>query len=90
MEDAATAEISRALVWQWLHHKAPVDGQGLTPETLKTIVHEEMRRIEQELGAPRFSSGKFKEARALFEELVLADEIPDFLTLPAYDQVSAH
>ena len=78
MEDAATAEISRAQVWQWAKHGAKLDdGTVITPEMIHNTVHELM--------APRAGQGRFLEASVLFEQMVLADEFVDFLTLPAYE-----
>lgn len=87
MEDAATAEISRTQVWQQLHHGVEVEGEVLTVARFKAAVDEEMASIEQELGADRFAAGKFSEARSLFEGLCTADELTEFLTLPAYEQI---
>ena len=89
MEDAATAEISRAQVWQWIYHAAPLaDGSVVTSERFERTVAEEMKRIEQEVGQDRFGSGKFKEACDLFVRLSLAPRFEEFLTLPAYDIVT--
>jgi malate synthase len=87
MEDAATAEISRTQVWQWVHNPKGVleDGRNIDLAMVQTIVGEELKNIEAEVGAERFSSGKFEEAAKLFEELVAADELPEFLTLKAYE-----
>jgi malate synthase A len=85
MEDAATAEISRAQVWQWLHHKAAVDGAPLTPQRFASVVEDEMARIRREVGDARFDGGRFPEARELFVRLSTAGAFEDFLTLPAYD-----
>ena len=85
MEDAATAEISRAQVWQWLHHKAPVDGTPLDRERFALVVDEEMQRIRREVGDARFQGGRFTEARDLFVKLSTTPKFEDFLTLPAYD-----
>ena len=87
MEDAATAEISRAQVWQWLRHRARLDDSGdvVTPELLDRIVDEEMIRIENEVGERHVRAGRFAEARALFVQLATADTIADFLTTAAYD-----
>jgi malate synthase A len=85
MEDAATAEISRAQVWQWLHHGVAVgDGGPLTPARLHRAVAEEMERIRTEVGEERFAGGRFPAARQLFERLTTDAEFADFLTLPAY------
>ncbi len=85
MEDAATAEISRAQVWQWLHHKATVDGVPLDRDRFAPVVDEEMQRIRREVGDARFQGGRFPEARDLFVRLSTAPKFEDFLTSPAYD-----
>jgi malate synthase len=85
MEDAATAEISRAQVWQWLHHKVPVGGAVLDKERFARVVEEEMQRIRKEVGDARFNGGRFPEARDLFVRLSTTPKFEDFLTLPAYD-----
>ena len=96
MEDAATAEISRAQVWQWLHHKVALDGGSdaamLTKPRFLAIVGEEMQKVRAELGDARFDAAKgsrFAEARDLFERLSTADAFEEFLTLPAYDALLA-
>jgi malate synthase len=90
MEDAATAEISRAQVWQWIKHQAPLDdGSTISKPRFLAIVGEEMDRVRAEVGAPRFDAGKFKEARELFERLSLAPKFEEFLTVPAYELVTA-
>jgi malate synthase len=93
MEDAATAEISRAQVWQWLHHRASVaapegsnaDGARLTVDRFGRVVEEEMQRIRREVGDAAFHAGRFPEARELFVRLSTAPTFEEFLTLPAYD-----
>jgi malate synthase len=88
MEDAATAEISRAQVWQEIRHEAKLDdGSVVTKSRLAQILDDELRTIEGEVGAERFQSGKFPEARALFERLSTEPTFEEFLTLSAYDQV---
>ena len=86
MEDAATAEISRAQVWQWIHHRARLDdtGQVVDATLLERVVDEEMARITRDIGAPRAQQGRFDEARALFTELATAGTLADFLTSAAY------
>ncbi len=85
MEDAATAEISRAQVWQWLHHKATLaDGRPLTAALYGQLLEEEMEAIRSEVGEARFQSGHFQRAMQLFDEMIRADEFSEFLTLPAY------
>ncbi len=86
MEDAATAEISRSQIWQWVRHDAALkDGGTVTPELVKGIVAEEMAAIRETLGPDRYRKGRFEEAREVFEAVALDDEFRDFLTLPAYD-----
>jgi malate synthase len=85
MEDAATAEISRTQIWQWVHHRARLDdGRPVTAELVHALMDEELRTIADEVG-DRFSQGRFAEATVLFERLALATDCPEFLTLPAYD-----
>ena len=85
MEDAATAEICRAQVWQWLHLKATLDdGREVTPSMFRDALAGEMERVRREVGASVFEGGRFKEAIALFSDMSLADEFQEFLTLPAY------
>ena len=86
MEDAATAEISRTQVWQWLHHEATLDdGRTVTPELVRAVTSEEMEKLRKSLGTARFDSGKFTLAARLFDELMTGTDFADFLTLRAYD-----
>jgi malate synthase len=85
MEDAATAEISRAQVWQWLHAKVTVGDQPLDRDRFGRVVDEEMQRIRKEVGDQRFQGGRFPEARELFVRLSTAPRFEEFLTVPAYD-----
>jgi malate synthase len=88
MEDAATAEISRAQVWQWFHHEVPLDdGRPVTRERLENVVAQELRHIRTELGETRFEQGRFELARELFVRICTADELADFVTLPAYEHI---
>ncbi len=89
MEDAATAEISRAQVWQWLHHRATVDGAPVTTDRFARIVDEEMQRIRREVGDARFQGGRFAQARDLFVRMSTTPQFEEFLTLPAYDLLDA-
>ncbi len=85
MEDAATAEISRAQVWQWIHLKARLeDGREVTPDMFRTALKGEMDRVKGEVGAKAFEGGRFPEAIKLFSDMSLANEFDEFLTLPAY------
>lgn len=89
MEDAATAEISRSQVWQWLHHGATLaDGRPITPTLIEEVLEEEMKAIEAEIGAERFKAGRFHEARDLFSRMILTPQFTEFLTLPAYDYLN--
>jgi malate synthase len=86
MEDAATAEISRAQVWQWRVHKATLaDGRTVTAELIEKTIQEELENIKGMLGPEQFAKGKFADAERLFRDLVLEDEFPEFLTLKAYE-----
>jgi malate synthase len=84
MEDAATAEISRAQVWQWIHYGITLEGGTVaTPALLERFISEEMERVRKEIGAEAYDSGRFKQAVQLFHDLSLADDFEDFLTVPA-------
>jgi malate synthase len=86
MEDAATAEISRTQVWQWLKHGATLDdGRPVTRPLVTQCITEELGRIRQEIGRERFEHGRFPEARTLFERVATSDDLEEFLTLPAYE-----
>ena len=88
MEDAATAEISRTQVWQWLHHGAKLtDGRAITPELIRQTIGEELQHIRGLVGEARFGGGKFPLAARLFQEMMLSDKLPEFLTLAAYQQI---
>ncbi len=85
MEDAATAEISRAQIWQFVRYGVAVDGgTKVTAEMFKRCLAEEMERVRGELGPENYDKGRFPEAIELFSKLSLAAEFEDFLTLPAY------
>jgi malate synthase len=88
MEDAATAEISRTQVWQWLHHGAKLqDGRTVTPELIGRTIASQLDRIRTGVGEARYASGKFQLAAQLFEQMMTADRLSDFLTLAAYDHI---
>ncbi len=92
MEDAATAEISRAQIWQWIRSPLGVldDGRKVTTEMFQALVPQELKRVRDILGEQQYAAGKYDEAAKMFEELTLRDEFVEFLTLPAYDYVIAH
>ncbi len=87
MEDAATAEISRSQVWQWVHNDAKLadTGETVTAELVRNVADDVTAQIRAELGADVYDGGRWKEARSTFEEVALSDEFDAFLTLPAYD-----
>jgi malate synthase len=88
MEDAATAEISRSQIWQWIHHGAMLaDGRRITRDLVVQLEGEELDKIRQALGAEAFARGRFDEARVLFDQVALTEHFIDFLTLPAYDHI---
>jgi malate synthase len=90
MEDAATAEISRAQVWQWLRHGATLDdGRRIDRALFDALLASEAAAIEAEVGAERFRGGRFEAAIALFAKLSTDGEFAEFLTLPAYDLLIA-
>jgi len=85
MEDAATAEICRSQVWQWIRHGVRLDdGRTVTRELVRELLDEETARIRAEVGEETWRAGRPDETRAVFEQVALADELPEFLTLPAY------
>jgi malate synthase len=88
MEDAATAEISRSQVWQWLHNEVELsNGHKVTRELVEQIVDDEMNSIRERVGEEAFAQGRWEDARATFMEAAVADEYADFLTLPAYERM---
>jgi malate synthase len=85
MEDAATAEISRAQIWQWLKYGAGLDGGvKATPEFFARALKEEMDVVKREVGPANYARGRFPEAIKLFRDISLAEDFVPFLTLPAY------
>jgi malate synthase len=85
MEDAATAEISRSQIWQWVQQKATLDdGRVVTPDLFKALLDEEMTLLKPDLG-PAFDTGRFAEAITIFSDMSLSDRCEEFLTLPAYE-----
>ena len=88
MEDAATAEISRTQVWQWLHNGVSLeDGRKITESMYETLRDEELIKIKNLVGEERFKNGKFDLATQLFNDLVLQTEYQELLTLSAYEQI---
>jgi len=88
MEDAATAEISRSQVWQWVHGSvALAEGTTVTEQLVRTVIEEELAKIRSAAGSEAYSSGRWDQARTVFEQVALADDFVDFLTLPAYELI---
>jgi malate synthase len=83
MEDAATAEISRAQVWQWIRHPRGVldDGRKVTKELFRSVLEEELTKVK------RFAGDKFEAASALFDKITTDDDFAEFLTLPGYEKL---
>jgi malate synthase len=85
MEDAATAEISRAQIWQWIKYETELEGGIVaTPKLFERALEEEMAHVRQEIGEGDYAKGRFPEAVALFRDISLAPEFVEFLTIPAY------
>jgi malate synthase len=85
MEDAATAEISRTQVWQWMHHGAVLStGYKITAAMIRDTIKTQLARIESGLGRERYGKTKFPQAAQLFERMMISPECKDFLTLEAY------
>ncbi len=88
MEDAATAEISRSQVWQWIRHRARLaEGAPVTREIVRTLEEEELGKIRATLGEPAYTRTRFPDAVEVFEQVALSREFVEFLTLPAYDRI---
>ncbi|HLZ31024.1 MAG TPA: malate synthase A [Chloroflexota bacterium] len=88
MEDAATAEISRSQVWQWIHHRARLsDGRTITRQLVVELEAAELTKIRQGQGPASAAGNRLDEARGLFDEVALSEQFVDFLTLPAYAHI---
>jgi malate synthase len=86
MEDTATAEIARSQVWQWVRHGARLDdGRPIDRELVENVLEEELEAIRESVGTEAFEQARAKEARALFEDVALAEDFVEFLTLPGYE-----
>jgi malate synthase len=86
MEDAATAEISRAQVWQWIKHPAGQldDGRKVTAEMFRSVMREELAKLKSALGALAYANGNFDRAAALIDDITTAADFETFITVPAY------
>ncbi len=86
MEDAATVEISRASIWQWIQNgKQLSNGKTVTKACSGRCSNEELQVVRHEVGDARYQDGKFREAAEMMDQLTTGDELVDFLTLPAYE-----
>jgi malate synthase len=86
MEDAATSEISRTQIWQWIHHEMKLDtGDIVTPELVRKVLDEETAKIREEVGEETWKAGRPAETRAIFEKVALSPDLLEFLTIPAYE-----
>lgn len=86
MEDAATAEISRAQVWQWVHHPKGIlnNGQKVTMDLVRRIMEEEMSGIRKSVGPEQYELIRYTSAQRLYEEIIANPTFEEFLTLRAY------
>ncbi len=88
MEDAATAEISRAQLWQWIRHAGKLrGGPAITAKLVRNYLEAELERAEVELGESGFAESRFRDAATLFERITTAERFTEFLTLPAYSYI---
>jgi malate synthase len=88
MEDAATAEISRAQVWQWIRHRAKlVDGRVVDKPLCRRLLDEELAKLKAMVGAAAYDGGRYRDAARIFVGLIEAPRFPEWLTIPAYDQI---
>jgi malate synthase len=86
MEDAATAEISRSQIWQWVEHGAELStGQPVTAEVAQAAITTELEDLRERLGSAEFDEPRFEQARTVFERVALSPDFVEFLTLPAYE-----
>jgi malate synthase len=86
MEDAATAEISRSQIWQWIRSPKGVleDGRKVTRELIRKLLPEELAKVRTLLGETGWAAGRYEDAARLFEQITLSDDYVEFLTLPGY------
>ena len=89
MEDAATAEISRTQIWQWVHHPKGIldDGRKVTLELFRSMMQDEMQKICKRVGDECYGEGKYNLAAQLFDDIISSDELDEFLTLRAYEHL---
>lgn len=89
MEDAATAEISRAQVWQWIRHEVKMsDGRKVTSALVRETIKEELAKIKEMVGDKNDTSGHFAHAAEIFDRMMTSENFVEFLTLAAYDHLN--
>jgi len=90
MEDAATAEISRSQIWQWVHHGSKLaDGRTVTAELVREVLDQETAKIREQVGEKTWSAGRPDETREIFEQVALSEELLEFLTHAGEDRLFA-
>jgi malate synthase len=90
MEDAATAEISRSQLWQWVHHKAHLsDERAIDLDLCTKTLQEELTRLRASVGNIQFIASQYQRAAELLLDLIRSENFVEFLTLPAYDQLNS-
>jgi malate synthase len=88
MEDAATSEIARSQIWQWVHHGAKLkEGADVSPELVRRLEDQELERVRQAIGREQYAEGRFEDAREVFGKVALDRDLVDFLTIPAYERL---
>jgi malate synthase len=88
MEDAATAEISRSQIWQWVHHGVNLaEGPRVSAQLVHDVEREELAKIRAAVGPDFYATGRYDDAQRIFEEVALSDEFHEFLTIPAYEHL---
>ena len=90
MEDAATAEISRSQLWQWIHNPNAKldDGRPITVKLFREVTAGVLEELKAQLGETEFAAGNYELAARLFDEISVADQFTDFLTLTAYEYLN--
>src|SRR5690606_13623639 len=88
MEDAATAEISRTSIWQWIKHGKTLDnGEVVTKDLFRNYLQQEASVVRNEVGEQRWEAENFPKAMRLLEDITTADDLVEFLTLPGYELI---
>ena len=86
MEDAATVEISRAQIWEWIHHPKGIleDGRKVTIKLFRELASDELEKIKSAVGEQQFNRRKFQTAAQILDTIITDNQFIEFLTLPAY------